>query len=104
MGVSAPLEAELRPIIFGIMQREATHSVAMRHTSPHAAAVPPFRRGTKGQAPVIMEFFCMPDLKPVTPEVLLHISQALQVPMKGLVASIDLLGVRPRNNGPSESV
>ena len=33
----------------------------------------------------------MTELKPVTPEVLLHISKTLQVPMKGLVASIGLL-------------
>ena len=33
----------------------------------------------------------MTELKPVTPEVLLHISKTLQVPMRGLVASIGLL-------------
>ncbi|HLK48800.1 MAG TPA: Tex family protein [Bryobacteraceae bacterium] len=33
----------------------------------------------------------MSDLKPLAPEVLLHIAKALQVPMKGLVASIELL-------------
>lgn len=33
----------------------------------------------------------MPDLKPLSPEVLLHIAQILQVPMKGLVATIELL-------------
>jgi Tex-like protein N-terminal domain len=38
-----------------------------------------------------MEFFRMAELKPVTPEVLLHISKTLQVPMKGLVATIGLL-------------
>jgi protein Tex len=38
-----------------------------------------------------MEFFRMADLKPLTPEILLHISQTLQVPMKGLVASVELL-------------
>ena len=91
MGVSAALDAELRPVIFGILEREATRSGAVWHISPHAVVVPPLRRGTEGPAPVIMEFFRMADLKPVTPEVLLHISQTLQVPMKGLVASIELL-------------
>jgi hypothetical protein len=38
-----------------------------------------------------MEFFRMADLKPLTPEILLHISQTLPVPMKGLVASVGLL-------------
>jgi uncharacterized protein len=33
----------------------------------------------------------MSDLKPLAPEVLLHIAQVLEVPMKGLVASIELL-------------
>ena len=33
----------------------------------------------------------MSDLKPLAPEVLLHIAQFLQIPMKGLVASIELL-------------
>jgi len=33
----------------------------------------------------------MADLKPLAPEVLLHVSQLLQVPMKGLVATIQLL-------------
>jgi uncharacterized protein len=33
----------------------------------------------------------MADLKPLTPEVLLHIAQVLQVPMKGLMATIELL-------------
>jgi uncharacterized protein len=33
----------------------------------------------------------MSDLKPLAPEVLLHIAQVLQVPMKGLVTSIELL-------------
>ena len=33
----------------------------------------------------------MTELKPVTPEVLLHISQILQVSVKGLVASVELL-------------
>ena len=33
----------------------------------------------------------MSDLKPLATEVLLHIAQVLQVPMKGLVASIELL-------------
>ena len=33
----------------------------------------------------------MTELKPVKPEVLLHVSKTLQVPMKGLVASIALL-------------
>jgi len=33
----------------------------------------------------------MSDLKPLAPEVLRHIAQVLQVPMKGLVASIELL-------------
>jgi uncharacterized protein len=38
-----------------------------------------------------MEFFPMADLKPLTPEVLLHVAQTLQSPMKGLVATIELL-------------
>jgi protein Tex len=33
----------------------------------------------------------MADLKPLAPEVLIHIAQTLQVPMKGLVATIELL-------------
>ena len=33
----------------------------------------------------------MSDLKPLSPEVLLYIAQALQVPLKGLVATIELL-------------
>jgi protein Tex len=33
----------------------------------------------------------MSDLKPLAPEILRHIGQVLQVPMKGLVASIELL-------------
>jgi protein Tex len=33
----------------------------------------------------------MSDLKPLAPRVLVHIVQVLQVPMKGLVASIELL-------------
>src|SRR6202051_3102215 len=36
-------------------------------------------------------FSPMSDLKPLAPEVLLHIAQVLEVPMKGLVASIELL-------------
>lgn len=39
----------------------------------------------------MMEFSRMADLKPLTPEVLLHIAQLLKVPMKGLVATIQLL-------------
>jgi uncharacterized protein len=38
-----------------------------------------------------MEFFPMADLKSLAPEVLLHIAQVLQVPMKGLIATIELL-------------
>src|SRR3954463_3421208 len=33
----------------------------------------------------------MPELQPLAPELLLHISKLLQVPMKGLVATIELL-------------
>src|SRR6516225_7413149 len=51
----------------------------------------PFRRGIAGPSRVIMEFFRMADLRPLTPEILVHISQTLQVPMKGLVASVGLL-------------
>jgi protein Tex len=39
----------------------------------------------------IMEFFRMADRKSLAPEVLFHISQILQVPMKGLVATVELL-------------
>jgi uncharacterized protein len=38
-----------------------------------------------------MEVSQMSDLKPLSPEVLLHIAQILQVPLKGLVATIALL-------------
>ena len=38
-----------------------------------------------------MEFFRMADVRPLTPEILVHISQTLQLPMKGLVASVELL-------------
>ena len=33
----------------------------------------------------------MPELKPLSPEILLHVAQTLNVPMKGLVATIELL-------------
>ncbi len=33
----------------------------------------------------------MPELQPLTPELLLHIAKILQVPMKGLIATIELL-------------
>src|ERR1700712_2457901 len=33
----------------------------------------------------------MPELQPLTPELLLHIARLLNVPMKGLVATIELL-------------
>src|SRR4051812_16785876 len=33
----------------------------------------------------------MPELQPLAPELLLHISKLLQVPMKGLIATIELL-------------
>src|SRR5438094_7361250 len=33
----------------------------------------------------------MPELKSLSPEILLHIAQLLNVPMKGLVATIELL-------------
>src|SRR3954453_7679111 len=32
----------------------------------------------------------MPELKPLTPEVLLHIAAILQIPLKGLIATIEL--------------
>jgi uncharacterized protein len=33
----------------------------------------------------------MPELKPLSPQILLHIAQVLNVPMKGLVATVELL-------------
>src|SRR5579862_689083 len=33
----------------------------------------------------------MPELQPLSPEILLHVARTLQVPLKGLVATIELL-------------
>src|SRR5579863_3597783 len=33
----------------------------------------------------------MPELKPLSPEILLHVAKTLHVPMKGLIATIELL-------------
>src|SRR5271163_1125151 len=39
-----------------------------------------------------MEFhLCMPELKSLSPEILLHIAKTLNVPLKGLIAVIELL-------------
>ncbi len=67
----------LRRKKISLLQNKAT---AHSPTAPH----PP-------TPPAILEFSPMPDTKSLSPDILLHIAKLLSVPMKGLVATVELL-------------